>query len=45
MRGRSVMKADHEMIVIGEESPCLQSELVVFRQLEGCVAQEVQFRA
>ena len=43
MRRRRVFEADYEMIMIGEERPRLENELVSFRQLERRIKQEVQF--
>src|SRR5882724_7575294 len=44
MRIRGVFEADHEVIVIGKESPCLQNERVIFREFKGCMPQQIQFR-
>ena len=43
VRRRAVFKADYKMIVVGEESPRLQNELVISRQFESCIAEKVQF--
>ena len=43
VRRRAVFKADHEMVVVAEESPRLQNELVISRQFESCIAKKVQF--
>jgi hypothetical protein len=43
VRRRAVFKADYEMVVVGEENPRLQNELVISRQFESCILKKVQF--
>src|SRR5215470_17031858 len=43
MRRIGIFEADHEMVMISEESPCLKNKPVVFRQLKGCISERSSF--
>ena len=45
MRRRRVFEVHNNVIVIRKKGPRLQKERIVFCQLEGCVAQKIQFCA